>query len=91
MIKTNKTKYFQDVNNASRSNPYNLWPELISVIPKINPRSIPKYTTANECNIFFKGVPDKVIAVCDKGKPLLSIFAHIVNTFKSTKYPTIMC
>ena len=83
MIKQNKRKYFQDIDNTSRSNPRKFWSELtISIIPKINKRSIPKTMTANEFNIFFKGVPDKVSAVCDKGKPLLWKFAQSVHTFK---------
>ena len=69
MIKQNKRKYFQDIDNTSRSNPRKFWSELTSVIPKINKRSIPKTMTANEFNTFFKSVPDKVSAVCDKGKP----------------------
>ena len=38
--------------------------------------------TANEFNIFFKSVPDKVSAVCDKRKPLLWKSAQSAHTFK---------
>ena len=38
--------------------------------------------TANEFDIFFKSVPDKVSAVCDKGTPLLWTCAQSVHTFK---------
>ena len=75
-------KYFQDIDNTSRSNPRKFWPELTSATPKIYEKSIPKIMTANEFNIFFKSVPDKVSAVCDKGKPLLWKSAQSVHTFK---------
>ena len=79
MIKQNK-KYFQDIDNTSRSNHHKFGSEL--TIPKINKRSIPKTTTANEFNTFFKNVPDKLSALCDKGKLLLWKSAQSVHTFK---------
>ena len=82
MIKQNKKKYFQNVNNTSRSNPRKFWSELTSVIPKINERSIPRTMTANDFNIFFTSVPDKLSTMCDKGKPLLWNSAQSIHTFK---------
>ena len=82
MIKQNKKKYFQDVNNTSRSNPRKFWSELTSVIPKINERSIPRTMTANDFNIFLKSVPDKTSTMYDKGKPLLWNSAQSIHTFK---------
>ena len=42
MIKQNKKKYFQDIDNASRSNPRKFWSELTNVIPKSIKDQFPK-------------------------------------------------
>ena len=69
----------------SRSNPRKFCSELTNVIPKINQRSIQRNMTANDFNIFFKSVPDKISSMCDKRKPWLQNSAQSIHTFKFHK------
>ena len=59
MIKKNRKKeYFTDVSNSLRTNPCSFWTERSSIIPKTNVKSIPRNTSREDFNIYFKSVPD---------------------------------
>ena len=61
-IRRNKYSYFDNINATCNGNPCKFWKEIKNVLPKLNPKSIPKSLTADEFNAYFTTIPLRINA-----------------------------
>ena len=63
VIERNKSSYMDNVFTTSRNNPRKFWAEMKRLVPKVNMKSIPRTISADDFNVYFQTLPEKVCSL----------------------------